>query len=93
MWLICGIVSVMFCIISLILLFNKNKKSMYASICSLTFVVLTFLMEYRMVFNWVNKEDWAALIDVVPFMFFMLTGYAIIMLLVNAVVLSVSRNY
>ena len=28
------------------------------------FVVLTFLMEYRQILDWVNKEDWSALLDV-----------------------------
>lgn len=93
MWLICGIVSVIFSIMSLILLFHKNKKSVYASIGSLVFVALTLLMEYRMVLNWVIKEDWAALLDVVPSMFSMLTGYVIIMIFVNIVVLGVSRNH
>lgn len=93
MWLVCGIVSVVFCILGLIMSIKKNAKSMYVSICSLVFVVLTLLMEYKIVLNWVNKEDWVALLDVVPSMYSMLTGYVIVLLLVNIVVIGVSKNH
>lgn len=36
-----------------------------------------------MIFEWVNKEDWSALLDVVPSVFYMLAGYVIVMLLAN----------
>ena len=36
-----------------------------------------------MVLDWVNKEDWTALLDVVPSAFTMLCGYVIIMVLAN----------
>lgn len=93
MWLVCGIVSVVFCILGLIMSIKKNAKSMYVSICSLVFVVLTLLMEYKIVLDWVNKEDWVALLDVVPSMYSMLTGYVIVLLLVNIVVIGVSKNH
>ena len=40
-----------------------------------------------MVVDWVNQEDWSALLDVAPHMFSLLTGYVVIMLLLNAVVI------
>ena len=51
--------------------------------CSLTFVSLTFLFEYRMVLDWVTEEDWSAMLDVVPTMSSALTGYVILMIPVN----------
>ena len=41
-------------------------------------------MEYRQILDWVNKEDWSALLDVVPFMFLPLGIYVVVMLLSNA---------
>lgn len=68
------------------IIFQKiSAKALWASVCSLAFVSITLLMEYRMVWNWVNKEDWSALLDVVPSIFPMLTGYVIIMLLANII--------
>lgn len=89
MWIICGILSVIFCVIGWIMVSKKNIMACWASVCSLVFVSLTLLMEYRMVLNWVNEEDWGALLDVVPSMYSMLAGYVIIMFLANAVLISV----
>ena len=44
-------------------------------------------MEYRIILNWGNAEDWIALLDVVPTMFTILTGYVIIMFLANAILI------
>ena len=83
MWLICGILSVLFCIAGWILFVRENSKAAWASACSLAWVSLTLLMEYRLVVGWVSKEDWSALLDVAPSMFSILTGYVILMLLAN----------
>ena len=66
MWIVCGIISIIFCIMAWIGTINKNKKAILFSMCSLSFVTITLIMEYRMVLNWVKKEDWSALLDVVP---------------------------
>ena len=68
----------------------KKRKSIagWSSAGSLAFVALTLLMQYRMVLNWVNAEDWSALLDVVPSIFPILTGYVAIMLLANAVLIA-----
>ena len=83
MWMVCGSISVIFCVIAWIMTINKNKKAKWASICSLSFVAITLLIEYRMVLNWVNNEDWSAMMDVVPSMFAILCGYVILLLLAN----------
>lgn len=85
MWMICGMVSVALCIAGWIMTLKKANKALYASVCSLAFTSLTLLMEYRMVLNWVRKEDFSALMDVVPPMFPVLTGYVMIMLLFNII--------
>ena len=85
MWIICGIISVVFCIAGWVMTAKKSAKALWATACSLAFVSITLLMEYRMVLNWVNKEDWSALLDVVPSMFPMLTAYVIFMLLANTI--------
>lgn len=45
-----------------------------------------------MILNWVNKEDWSALMDVVPSMFSILCGYVVIMLLANAGIIMKNRK-
>lgn len=85
MWIICGTISVVFCVIGWIMTAKRSAKALWASVCSLSFVSITLLMEYRMVFNWVHKEDWSALLDVMPSMFPMLAGYVIIMLPANII--------
>ncbi len=83
MWIICAGVSVAFCIAAWIMALKNSKKTVWASACSLSFVALTLLMQYRMVLNWVNNEDWSALMDVVPSMFPILCGYVIVLILAN----------
>lgn len=83
MWVVCAIISILFCIVAWIMKIKKSKKSSWATACSLTFVAITLLMEYRIVLNWVNTEDWTTLQDVVPSTFVMLCGYLIIMILAN----------
>ena len=87
MWIVCGVISVIFCVTAWILTINKIKKAILASMCSLSFVAITLLMEYKMVVNWVDKEDWRAMLDVVPSMFPVLCGYVILLLLANGVVI------
>ena len=81
------VISILFCIISWIMTVKKNKMANWSSACSLSFVAITLLMEYRAVLEWIQKEDWTALIDVVPSTFSMLCGYVILMLLANGVLL------
>ena len=83
MWVVCAGISALFCIVAWIMKIKKNEKASWASASSLSFVAITLLMEYRMVLNWVNAEDWTALHDVVPSAFVMLSGYVIIMILAN----------
>ena len=79
--------SIIFNVIGWILASKKKITTCWVSVSSLAFVALTLLMEYRIILNWVNAEDWIALLDVVPTMFTILTGYVIIMFLANAILI------
>ena len=83
MWIICGILSVLFCVLGWVLFLRKKSSAAWASACSLVFVSLTLLMEYRLVVDWVNKGEWGSLTDVVPTMYSVLAGYIILMFLAN----------
>lgn len=92
MWIVCGVISVIFCVMAWIMTMNKNKNAVFASMFSLLFVAITLLMEYKMVVSWVNKEDWSAILDVVPSVFPVLCGYVILLLLANGVVIVKNKN-
>ena len=84
MWIVCGILSVIFTILNWMLSVQNNKKAHWAALCAISFTALTVLMEYRLVLIWVNHEDWAALMDVVPSMFRFLAQYVAILIFANA---------
>lgn len=87
MWILCAVLSIVFHVLGWILL-SKHKISTYlASGGSLSFVSLTLLMEYKIIFDWVNHEDWISLLDVVPTVFILLAGYVIVMILANAILI------
>lgn len=87
MWLFCFCLSIIFCIIAWIMKFKKNAHSSWAAACSLSFVAITLLLQYRMILDWVNREDWTALLDVVPTTFTRLSGYVIFMISANLFVI------
>lgn len=91
MWIICGMISVIFCVLSWIMTIQEKEKANWASICSLSFVAITILMQYKMVLNWVNKGDWSAMLDVIPTMFVILCAYVSILLLANIAAIVKSR--
>ncbi|MFT3985794.1 MAG: hypothetical protein QM697_17985 [Lachnospiraceae bacterium] len=84
MWMICIIISIVLTTINWVLAMHHNHKAAWAALSAIFFTALTLLMEYRLVLEWVNRNDWSALMDVVPSMFGILTGYVIIMFAANA---------
>ena len=88
MWIVCAALSGIFCVLSWVMVLCRKPKAIWASVCSVSFVAMTLLMQYRLVFDWVNKGDWSALADVVPGMFPVLSGYVILMLLANGVAIA-----
>ena len=83
MWIICGVISIIFCIGGWILKIKESNRAVLSAICSLAFVIATLLVQYKMVLDWVNKKDWTALMDVMPSTFVILCVYAVILILVN----------
>lgn len=92
MWIISGIISVLFCGIGWITVIKKSRNAALASACSLSFTAITLLMEYKTVLDWVNREDWSALLDVVPFMFKVMVVYVIVMIAANAVTFVIAKD-
>jgi uncharacterized membrane protein YozB (DUF420 family) len=92
MWIICGILSCIFTVLGWVLVVKKSYKASWASFCALSFTVFTFLMGYRQVLYWVNREDWTALMDVVPSIYNMVVGFAIVLILANIPALAASKH-
>lgn len=92
MWLLCIGLSVVLTIVSLVLVSKKRDKAMWASVSSLVLVIVSLLLEYKMILDWVNKKDWSAMLDVVPTMFFLLCIYVVVMILVNVLIIFKSKK-
>ena len=92
MWLLCIGLSVVLTIVSFVLVSKKRDKAMWASVSSLVLVIVSLLLEYKMVLDWVNKSDWSAMLDVVPTMFFLLCIYVVVMILVNVLIIFKSKK-
>jgi len=84
MWMICAAMSLILMAINWIFARRKSKMRYWAAAGSLAFVSITLLLEYGMVQQWVSREDWSALLDVVPSAFPVLIGYVVLLILGNA---------
>lgn len=82
MWLIFGLIAIAATFINLYL-YKKGKDYKFAMAMGLSFTALTLWAEYNTVFKWVEKEDWSALLDVVPTMVTVLSILTIISILLN----------
>lgn len=65
MWLILGIVSIIFALLNVIFAI-KNKSSKWYRFCSLSLTALTVVAFYSDAASRVVKEDWAGLMDTMP---------------------------
>ena len=92
MWILCIGLSVFLTIVALVLVLKKRDEAMWASVCSLVLVIVSLLIEYKMVLDWVNKSDWSAMLDVVPTMFFLLCIYVVVMIFVNVFIIFKSKK-
>jgi magnesium-transporting ATPase (P-type) len=82
MWLILGIIAIVATFINLYMyIIGKDYK--LAMAMGLSFTALTLCAEYSLISNWVNREDWAALLDVVPGMEKALWFLTIVSILLN----------
>lgn len=92
MWLVCMGLSIVLTIAAVVLVLKKRDRAIWASVSSLVFVIVSLLIEYKMVLDWINKSDWAAMSDVVPTMFWVLCIYAVIIIVVNVLVIIISKK-
>ncbi|ANU10839.1 hypothetical protein A1A1_18555 [Planococcus antarcticus DSM 14505] len=67
MWFILGLIAITATCINLFM-YAAGKDYKLAMAMGLSFTALTVVADYSMVANWVNAEDWSALLDVVPTM-------------------------
>ena len=92
MWMITVFLSVGFCVAGYIMILKKNTVVYWMSASSLAFVSLTLLVEHKMVLDWVVKEDWSALLDVIPRMFSITSAYVIVLFIANACLIRMARK-
>ncbi|WP_077618252.1 hypothetical protein [Bacillus sinesaloumensis] len=82
MWVILGVIAIIITFINLYM-YNAGKDYRLAMALGLSFTALTLCAEYSMVSDWVEVEDWAALMDVVPTMEKALWFLTIVSILLN----------
>ena len=67
MWIIFGVSAIAAAVLNL-LFWSKGKDPKWFRFLSLALTALTLCAEYQMIADWVLREDWSALMDVVPTM-------------------------
>lgn len=82
MWVILGLIAIVATFINLYL-YIAGKDYKLAMALGLSFTALTICADYSLVSMWVEVEDWAALLDVVPSMERALWFLTIISILLN----------
>ncbi|SES62450.1 hypothetical protein SAMN05216389_101111 [Oceanobacillus limi] len=82
MWVILGVIAIVATFVNLIM-YKAGKDYRLAMAMGLSFTALTLCAEYSLVSRWVNVEDWAALLDVVPGMERALWFLTIVSILLN----------
>lgn len=92
MWLLCMGLSVVLTMVAFVLVLRKRDKAIWASVSSLVFVIVSLLFEYKMVLDWVNKNDWTAMLDVIPTTFVMLCIYAVVIVFINVLIILKSKK-
>jgi len=91
MWVILGVIAIVATFINLYL-YKAGKDYKLAMAIGLSFTALTLCSEYSLVSTWVEVEDWAALMDVVPSMERALWFLTIVSILLNIVPLVLERK-
>lgn len=82
MWLILGLIAIIATFINFYM-YITGKDYKLAMAMGLSFTALTLCAEHSLVSNWVKREDWWALMDVVPTMEKALWFLTIISILLN----------
>lgn len=82
MWLLFGFVAIIATFVNLYL-YTKGKNYHLAMAIALSFTSLVLVASYNMVSDWLNVEDWAALLDVMPTMSITLWILTILSIILN----------
>ena len=84
MWFLFGLIAIIFAIFN-VTWSMKHREAKWFRYFSLSFTILELCAEYSQVSQWVVKEDWSALLDVVPYTSDGICGLAIASILINSV--------
>lgn len=91
-WLLLGALAFLLALVNLALaLLGKGRGQSLLLFGSLACGVLAMLEEYRLAVEWVQKEDWSALMDVLPGMELVLTAAIFLGLGLNLAALLLRR--
>ena len=91
-WLLLGALAFLLALVNLALALLGNGRGQNALLFgSLACGVLAMLEEYRLAVEWVQKEDWSALMDVLPAMELVLTAAVFVGLGLNLAALVLHR--
>lgn len=82
MWIIFGLIAAAATFVNLYL-YQKGKEYKFAMAMGLSFTAAALWAEYSVVSKWVEKEDWSALLDVVPTMVTLLSVLTLISIVLN----------
>lgn len=82
MWIIFGFIAIITTFINLYM-FANGKDYKLAMAMGLSFTALTLCAEHSLIANWVDANDWSALLDVVPTMEKALWFLTIVSILLN----------
>ncbi|MEA3319469.1 MAG: hypothetical protein U9Q88_05525 [Bacillota bacterium] len=91
MWVILGVIAIVVTFINLYM-YAVGKDYKLAMALALSFTALTLCAEYSLVSMWVEVEDWAALMDVVPGMERALWFLTIVSILLNIAPIFLERK-
>ena len=91
-WLLLGALALLLALVNLVLALLGKKRGQNALLFgSLACGILTMLEEYRLAVEWVQREDWSALMDVLPAMEMVLTAAVFLGLGLNLAALVLHR--
>ena len=84
MWFLFGLAAILFAILNVIWTL-RHRDAKWFRYFSLSFTILTLCAEYSQVSHWVAREDWSALLDVIPYTSDSICGLAVASILINGI--------
>ena len=91
MWILFGVLAITATLLKLYM-YQTGKDYKVAMAFALSFTALTLCAEYSLIATWVDKEDWAALLDVVPTMEKALWIFTVVLIILNIVPIFLERK-